>query len=79
MNNERKSIKEEVLDNVVGGLFYWHKDTQVMDYTHKDGTVTYHQILDYEKGWEMSNNLHGQKVPEDDILKRLIDNHYIEA
>lgn len=73
----RESINEDVLDCVVGGFFHWHKKSLVMDYTHMDGTVTTHQILDYAKGWELSNNLHAQNVPEDEILRQLISKGYI--
>lgn len=75
----RKQINEEALDSVVGGLFTWHKLTLIMDYTHEDGTKTYHKILNLQKGWELSNQLHGQLIPEDEILAQLISAGYIEG
>ena len=77
MENNREIIIDEALESVVGGLFRWHKKSLVLDYTHKDGTVTYHKVLDFAKGWELSNNLHGQNVPEDEILRQLISKGYI--
>ena len=51
--------------------------TGIMTYTHKDGSTTEHQILDARKAWETSNQMHGQLVPEDEILKELVDKGYI--
>ena len=79
MSDTRVPINEGELNKVVGGLFTWHKDSKVMDYTHADGSITYHKILNYDKGWEMSNQLHAKFVPEDEILKKLIDEKYIEG
>lgn len=77
MEANRTLINEEDLENVVGGFFHWHKKSLVLDYTHEDGSITYHKVLDYAKGWELSNNLHAKHVPEDEILQQLIDAKYI--
>ena len=79
MSDERIKINDSSLESVVGGLFTFHKTTQVLDYTHPDGTVTYHKILNYQKAWEMSNSQHAKFIKEDDILQNLIDAKYIEG
>ena len=79
MNSNRKEIEENDLEKVVGGLFEWYPKYKVMQYTHEDGSVTNHKILDYDKGWALSTKLHGQNVPEDDILAQLIAAKYIEG
>ena len=75
MSYER--IDENSLEKVVGGFFSWNTNTGYMTYTHKDGSVTKHRILDAEKGYDLSNKLHGQKMPEDDILDKLINAGYL--
>ena len=78
MSNERQEINNnKELDQVVGGLFEWDTNTGYMTYTHKNGVVTKHKILNAKAGWARSNELHGKLVPEDDILKDLIDKGYL--
>ena len=77
MSSERINLSSEELEKVVGGFFHFNTNTMTMKYTHEDGTVTYHKILNAEKAWEMSNQMHAKRIPEDDILKELIDNKYI--
>ncbi len=77
MAEERKIINDEALEQVVGGLFSFNGITNIITYTHEDGSVTYHKILDYKKAWTMSNDLHGKNVPEDTILAQLIANKYV--
>lgn len=77
MDNKRAELNENDLDKVVGGLFEWYPKYNVMKYTHDDGSVTKHTIVDYEKGWDLSTRLHAQSVPEDEILSRLITAGYI--
>lgn len=72
-----EKIDENNLENVVGGFFHWNTNTGYLTYTHQDGSETKHRILNAEKGYELSNKLHGQKMSEDDILDRLIDAGYI--
>lgn len=73
-----EQITDKELEMVVGGLFQFDSHKNTMTYTHKDGTITIHRVIDMKKAWEMSNNLHGKNIPEDDILKRLVASNYIE-
>ena len=77
--SERKAINEEILEQVVGGFFSFNGNTNILTYTHGDGTVTKHKILKYSEAWKMSNDLHGKNVPEDQILSQMISKGYIEG
>ena len=77
MSEKKINLSDEVLDEVVGGFFSWNTKTMTMKYSHQDGSVTTHKILDLDKAWERSNILHSQKMPEDEILKDLIAKGYI--
>ena len=79
MDKDREMISEENLEKVVGGLFEWFPSYDQLKFTHDDGSVTRHKILDYEKGWALSTSLHEQNVPEEEILARLIAKKYIEG
>lgn len=79
MSDKKIILDDDQLDEVVGGLFIWHKKSLVLDYTHDDGTVTKHKILDYTKAWERSNILHAQHMDEDKILQDLISKGYIQG
>ena len=79
MSDNKMHLDDDQLDEVVGGLFRWHKKSLVMDYTHSDGTVTKHKILDYAQAWERSNILHSQHMDEDQILQDLIAKGYIQG
>jgi len=72
-----EKIDENKLEKVIGGKFSWNSNTGIMTYTHKDGSKTTHRILDLDKGYDLSSQLHGQGMPEDDILTRLINAGYI--
>ena len=74
---ERNLIKDENLDCVVGGYFQFDGDNSTITYSHKDGSVTVHQVLNLMEAWKMSNDLHGQLVPEDEIMARMIQNGYV--
>lgn len=74
-----EQIKDEDMGLVVGGIFIWHKDTMNLTYEHADGSKTLHKVLDFEKAWELSNQLHGKNLTEDEILNKLISNGYIEG
>ncbi len=78
MENKREIIDEESLESVVGGLFEWYPSQKRLKYTHDNGTITRYNILDYQKGYALSTQLHAQNVPEDEIIDRLIDAKYIE-
>lgn len=75
--SDRYAINDEELNGVVGGFFDFNTYTGIMTYTHKDGSVTTHKILDARSAWVTSNNLHAQLIPEDDILAQLINLRYI--
>ena len=79
MSDNKVFLNDDQLDEVVGGLFKWHKKSMVMDYSHKDGSVTKHKILDFQKAWERSNILHSQMIDEDAILKDLVSKGYIQG
>ena len=72
-----EKIDENKLEKVIGGKFCWNSNTGIMTYTHKDGSKTTHRILDLDKGYDLSDKLHGQGMPEDDILAQLINAGYI--
>lgn len=77
MSKERKKLSEQELDQIVGGLMNFNPQTMVMTYTHEDGTVTTHPILNYDKAWVMCNDLHAQNYREDTILKKMRAAGYI--
>ena len=79
MSDSRKIIDDEQLDKVVGGLFVFHKKSQYVTFTHQDGTVTNHNVLDYDKAWTDCCNMEGQNVPEDQIFQHLIKKGYIDS
>ncbi len=79
MSDQRKELDEKSLEQVVGGFFYFDPAAGIMTYTHQDGTTTKHVIKNMAKAWEMSNNLHGQGMPEDDILDALVEAKYLGA
>ena len=74
----REIINEKKLDRVVGGMFSWRPSENSLKFTHEDGTVTEHVILDFEKGWERSHLLFSQKVREEEILADLIRSGYVK-
>jgi hypothetical protein len=73
------NISEENLEQVVGGQFQFDGVANILTYTHKDGSVTYHKLLDAKKAWVMSNQLHAQFMSEDKILKEMIDAKYVQG
>ena len=77
MSEERKELNNQELEQVAGGLFDFNPATMIMTYTHADGSVTEHPILDYKEAWKMSNDLHGQNYREDTILKKMQQAGYI--
>ncbi len=79
MQNKKIDLSDEMLEDVVGGLFTWSKKKMTMTYSHQDGTTTVHKVLDMQKAWERSNLLHSQMVSEDEILKDLIAKGYIQG
>ena len=74
----REKISDHSLEQVVGGMFSWKPSEKSLKFTHEDGTVTEHVILDFEKGWERSNLLFSQKVREEDILADLIRSGFVK-
>ena len=76
--SDRKILNDFEVENVVGGLFKWNKSDMIMTYEHSDGSVTTHKILNYDKAWELSNEMHGKNYREDDILKALKNKGYVK-
>lgn len=74
---ERMNLTDDQLENVVGGFMLFNNQTMTLTYTHADGSVTTHQILNYDKAWELSNYMHGQNYREDTILKQLKKKGYV--
>ena len=70
-------ISDEDMGLVVGGLFTWNRSINIMKYEHKDGSITNYEVLNFDEAWNLSNRLHSKNVPEDEILKQLIENGYI--
>ena len=79
MSDNRTVINDDVLEQVVGGLFVFHKLSKYVTYTHQDGTVTEHNVLDYDKAWETSCMLEAQNMDEDRIFETLVASGYIDA
>ena len=79
MSEERRLLKDDELETVVGGFFMFTKSTQTLKYTHRDGSVTVHQIANFNEAWDRSNILHAQNVNEDEILADLIGRGLIEG
>lgn len=75
--SERRILNDQEVENVTGGFMAYNNQTMILTYTHADGTVTTHPILDYDKAWELSNTMHAQNYREDTILKRLKNKGYI--
>ena len=79
MEDKKVLINEEDLESVVGGLFEWAPRYNKMKYTRENGSVSVYKVINYDKAYSMSCSLHGQNVPEDEILSRLISAGYIEG
>jgi len=70
-------LNEQELEQVVGGFMLFNNQTMILTYTHEDGSVTTHKILNYDKAWELSNTMHAQNYREDSILKKLKKMGYV--
>ena len=70
-------LDDELAEQVLGGLFVFHKRNGTVTYTHQDGTVTSHQILDYGKAWERCNMLEAQNWDGDRIFRDLVAKGYL--
>ena len=79
MSENKTVLDEEQLEQVVGGLFVFHKMSKILEYTHQDGSVTNHKILVYDKAWSTCNSLQAQNWDEDKIFDELVYQKYIEA
>jgi hypothetical protein len=79
MIDKKMMLDDEQLEQVVGGLFVFHKKSRYVTFTHQDGTVTDHNILDYDKAWERCMSLEAANWDEDKIFQDLINKGYIEA
>ncbi len=72
-------LDDELAAKVVGGLFVFHRRSGIVTYTHDDGTVTNHQVLDYQKAWDRCNMLEAQNWNGDRIFRDLVDNGYLQG
>ena len=79
MAENRHEINSSDLDKVVGGALVFHSKSLVLDYVKDDGTTTKYKILDLNKAWELSNQLHAKFVPESQIIAQMISNKYIQG
>lgn len=75
----KTEINEQDLDQIVGGQFLFNCDTMMMTYVHSDGSFTTHKILQYDRAWKASNYYHTNKIPEDEILQKMISQGLIEG
>ena len=78
MAENRVILNDEDLEKVVGGLFVFHKKSKYLTFTHQNGEVTNHNILDYQKAWETVCTLEAQNMDEDKIFQQLINKGYID-
>ena len=76
---DKAMLSDEQLEQVMGGLFVFHKKSKYVTFTHQDGTVTEHNTLDYDKAWERCCLLEAQNWNEDDIFRDLVAKGYIEG
>ena len=75
---EKYMLNDDQLEQVLGGLFVFHKKSKYVTFTHQDGSVSNHNILDYDKAWELCCNLESQNMDEDKIFQQLVNKKYIE-
>lgn len=74
---ERRALSDQEIENVAGGYMSFNNETMILTYTHEDGSVTTHEILDYNAAWGLSNEMHAQNYREDSILKKMKAKGYI--
>ena len=79
MSEDRQILKDNELEKIIGGFFSFNSRKQTLTYMHRDGSVTMHQIMNFNEAWERSNTLHAQNVDEDEILADLIRMGLIEG
>ena len=72
-------LDDELAEQVLGGLFVFHRRSGYVTYTHGDGTVTDHQVLNYEKAWETCCMLEAQKWDGDRIFRELVGKGYLQG
>ena len=72
-------LNDENSKNITGGFLQFDEPAMTLKYTHVEtGDVTYYTVLDFDKAWKLNNLLHAQNRREDNIIKALLDNGYIE-
>ena len=72
-------LNDEQTEHIIGGLFVFDRVSNAMAVTHKDGSVTKHQVLVYDKAWESVCNLEAQRWDEDRIFAHLVSKGFIEV
>ena len=65
-------------DSDSSGTFNFNPNTNILTYTHGDGSVTRHQINEYDLARELANRLYEEGYTTSDIFEILISNGYIE-
>ena len=78
MAENRVMLNNDQLDSVVGGLFVFHKDSKYLTFTHPNGEVTNHNVLDYQKAWDTICQLEVQNMDKDEIFAQLVSKGYID-
>ena len=74
----RVELSDEEMEKINGGYMDFNAKTQIMTFLHADGSVTTHQILDYDNAWYWCNYYHGINVPEENILNWLVQQGYVQ-
>ena len=74
-----EQLKDEDLEQVAGGLFYFYPNTMRLTFTDEEaGFEKVYKILDYAEAWRISNELHGENVKESEIIEVMIDQGCIQ-
>ena len=73
----REMLEEENLVQVVGGCMQFNSRWKEMIYTDGQGTEKSFRIFDLNNAWKMSNDLHSQNIPEDQIIEKMLMYGYI--
>ena len=75
----RELLNDEQVQKVVGGLFEFYTLSNVVKFTHPDESVSVHEVLDYDKAWELCCKLESQNMNEEKIFQEMVDAGYIKG
>ncbi|MBR3251386.1 MAG: hypothetical protein IKF80_06730 [Erysipelotrichaceae bacterium] len=73
----RKSLRDDELDNVNGGVFVLNSGNKTLKYTDQNNIASYHEILDFDEARRLIDSYKGQDISEEIILRQLIKYGYI--